>query len=246
MKPEEKLVDKYLKELYGDENVVYEPRGTSTTPDFSVKSSIAIEVRRLNQNIIEGKKEEGLEKLSYPLYYAFLEVLESLKDLYNGNSYIIDIDYKRPLSLDIEKIKVQMKLKLEESLKLNENDSSYVINILEFPKTPEIVLSISKLGYGNGKLFTAAGILDNDVGGNPINVYVKNIKLCIKYKSNKVKNYLPNYKEWWLYLVDYLAFGLSPIEISEVKKQVENNIGNFDKVIIFSYLGKDIKKFFEI
>ena len=46
--------------------VVYEPDG-NVPPDFAIDGSIAVEVRRLNQNYEEPDGAEGLEELRIPL-----------------------------------------------------------------------------------------------------------------------------------------------------------------------------------
>ena len=62
----EKLVAKHLKHR-GYANVVYEPDG-NIPPDFLVDGTIAIEVRRLNQNHFDGPDAKGLEEVAIPLW----------------------------------------------------------------------------------------------------------------------------------------------------------------------------------
>jgi hypothetical protein len=53
----ELIVSKYLASVHGD-NFVYEPDG-NTPPDFLVDQRIAVEVRRLNQNVVHDGKHGG-------------------------------------------------------------------------------------------------------------------------------------------------------------------------------------------
>jgi hypothetical protein len=59
MKKEEKIAKDYLETISND--VVFEPDG-NIPPDFKLNQVIAVEVRRLNQNIFKGNKPKGLEQ----------------------------------------------------------------------------------------------------------------------------------------------------------------------------------------
>lgn len=59
IKPEEKRAEEFLAHT-GYHNIVYEPDG-NVTPDFLVDGRIAVEVRRLNQNIVSSDRSQGLE-----------------------------------------------------------------------------------------------------------------------------------------------------------------------------------------
>lgn len=65
MKPEERRAEQYLKSLNLG-SVVFEPHG-NIAPDFEVGNSIAVEVRRLNQNYEHGGTIRALEEDQIPL-----------------------------------------------------------------------------------------------------------------------------------------------------------------------------------
>ena len=232
MKPEEQIVFEHLTKQYG-ENVVFEPEHNST-PDFAVNSSIAVEVRRLNQYFFKGEKPEELETLYFALSAAFTETSEKLNYLYAGTSYWVDICYKRPLSTNIRKVKKDMELALKEFLALEISDFPYEISV-----NPEITFSFYESNPGNGKLFPAIASADADAGGGNISVYVENIRHCIDVKSLTVSNRLQMYSEWWLYLVDNMELGLDASERSKVVELVDD-IGNFNKVVVLNFNGKYI------
>jgi hypothetical protein len=232
MNRDEQVVFEYLKKLHG-ENVVFEPEHNNT-PDFSVNSCTAVEVRRLNQHFFENEKPEGLENLSIPLFDAFREVLESLNYLYAEKSYWVFIDYKRPLSSSIHQAKKDMELALREFLDLNISKFPY-----EIPVNSEITFSFYESNPGNGKLFPVGGSDDSDAGGWVISVYAENIRHCIDEKSSKISKHLQKYSEWWLFLVDWIGFWIDTNEIAEVIKLV-GDTGNFDKVCILSYDGQNV------
>ncbi|MBI5302617.1 MAG: hypothetical protein HY868_10805 [Chloroflexi bacterium] len=177
MNREEQITLEYLKSLLG-EDVVPVPKHKDP-PDILVGSTIAVEVRRLNQHFFEGGKPEGLENLSYPLDDAFEEVLKSFNHLYTGKSYWVFVDYRRPLKSEIRQAKKDMRLALQKFL-----DSRISKFPCEISVNSEFTFSIYKSDPGNGKLFPVAGSGDFDAGGGVIGVYAENIRHCINEKSS--------------------------------------------------------------
>lgn len=233
MKREEKIVFDHLRKAYGGD-IVFEPYKNST-PDFSINSSIGVEVTRLNQHYFEGTKPEGLENLSYDLSNALDDVLESINSSYTGkNSYWIYVSYKRLLSSNIRKTKKEIMQAMKNFL-----DLDITIFPFEIIVNPEITISLDKKQINDGILIELDVIDDSDEGGWVISTYVENICHCITKKSDKVSKHLQEYKEWWLYLVDYMRLGLDKDVITEVVNLVKN-IGNFDKVFLLSYEGADL------
>ncbi len=231
MNREEKITLEYLKARYG-ENAIPMPKHEDP-PDIFVNSSIAVEVRRLNQYFFEGKEPEDLESLSVSLERAFEEILKSFDSLYDGKSYWISVYYQRPLHSAFSKIKREMKLALHNFLNSKVSDFPHEISV-----NPEITFTLYKSDIGNGKLFPIAGSSDFDVGGGNIRVYADNIRHCISEKSPRISGRLENYNEWWLYLVDCLGFGLNQQELLEVMREV-GNTGSFNKVVVLDYHGQN-------
>jgi len=227
MKPEEAVIERHLLKAWG-ENIVYEPRGKDTTPDFLVNGVNAVEVRRLNQNFFNGEQTEGLEQLAFPLYDALKEVLASFESRYSGQSFWVFVNYERPLSKNIREIKVEMKKSLENFLQAG----------LSLPCILQVNENIEFQVYSaeptNGKIFRFGGETDENAGGGVISVYIENINHCIADKSAKIKQYKSLYKEWWLYLVDFMELGLGYNEINEVKNAI-SDLDEFSKVVIISY-----------
>lgn len=95
MKPEECLAKIYLESLdLGP--VIYEPKG-NRPPDFSVDNSIAVEVRRLNQNEITETGYRGLEETRIPLWARVGSLLASFGPPKSGVSWFVSYDFRRPL-----------------------------------------------------------------------------------------------------------------------------------------------------
>jgi hypothetical protein len=230
MKPEEIVADKYLRNTYREE-IVFEPRGKDTTPDFSIKGVYAVEVRRLNQHFFNGEKKEGLEQLSFPLYDALKEVLASFNSRYSGKSFWVFIDYERPLSKKIREIKLEMQNSLEKFLQ-NEVSLPYTLQVNE-----EIEFQVYSSDPLSGRVFRLGGEVDGDAGGWVISVYIENIRHCIAEKSSKIKQYKSLYSEWWLCLIDRMELGLDDDVIKEVRTAI-SDLGEFNKVSIINYTGE--------
>lgn len=229
MKHEEISANNYLRDCYG-ENVVFEPDG-NIPPDFAVNSIIAVEVRRLNQHFYDGEKTEGLKQLSYPLYDALKDVLESFNTQYSGKSYFVSIDYERPLGKSMGEIKREIQIALKEFLQ-NEALLPCKVNINE-----KIEFWIDKSMPINGRVFRLGGEIDGDAGGWVISEYIDNIKFCIAQKSSKISQYLPRYKVWWLCLVDYMNLGLDHDDVKQVKSAL-TNLNEFARVIVINRTGE--------
>ena len=76
MNRDESIAETFLKSL-GLGTVTYEPDG-NISPDFLLDSRIAIEVRRLNENVNVGGQVRGLESEHISVGKVIRAVLETL------------------------------------------------------------------------------------------------------------------------------------------------------------------------
>jgi len=99
MDESEKLAKKYLLHRgFKDEEIVYEPNGRDTIPDFLVDKEVAVEVRRLNQNQLEPNgKKRGLEEDAIPLQRKMHKLLRSLGPPTSTGSWFVSYSFRRPL-----------------------------------------------------------------------------------------------------------------------------------------------------
>lgn len=96
MDASEALVARYLRSL-GFLDVVYEPDG-NVPPDFLVEGRIAVEVRRLNQNVLrEDGRPEGLEEVFIPFWQKMKTYLPTVASSIDGESWYVSVDIRRPL-----------------------------------------------------------------------------------------------------------------------------------------------------
>jgi len=145
---------KYLRTNFG-ENVVFEPDG-NIPPDFVINSIFAIEVRRLNQNFFDKEKSEGLEQLSFPIFDVFNDVLKSFDSIYQGNTFWVFIDFERPLTINMQLAKRDMKVALINFL------TSGVLNLpYKLSVNPKIEFTIYSSQSISGRIFRPAGGSDH-------------------------------------------------------------------------------------
>lgn len=228
MNMEEKIAEIYLKSLDIGE-IRFEPDG-NITPDFSINNYLGVEARRLNQHFFKEERPVGLEQLEFPLWDMFIDVLRSFDKDFQGESYWISINFQRPLEISMKELKTQMKETLSFFLKTRPNlpcelQVNEQVNYYIFQSEPE-----------ENEVFREAGISDTDSGGFIISTYTENINHCIGEKSTKISNVFSRYKEWWLLLVNTMAWGMSEKERNEIKKHI-TQLGRFDKVLLIDREG---------
>lgn len=208
----------------------FEPDG-NIPPDFSVASTIGVEVRRLNQNYFDGDDAEGLEEQSIPLEQGFRRVLSSFDTKFDGHSYWVGIIYQRPVRGGGRSVGSDITEALESFLKGDRTTPS----VLQANENIQLVIRPSS--STRGPLFRRAISVDDDYGGSDVQVYSENIAHCIHEKERKVLPFKSRYSEWWLLLVDTMMFwDFEPWEVDEVRSGI-TSFGGFGRVTVIDYLG---------
>jgi hypothetical protein len=199
------------------------PRG-NIPPDFRLNKIVAVEVRRLNQNIFKGKKPKGLEQEQIKLYRVLSKVFREFNCSIPTDNYWIHLDFKRPIR------------------KISNIESAARSGLLSFikskPPTPfKIILSrnvsiiVFKAKRKSPKVFDVGMQSDWDSGGWVSSLYVENINHCIAEKTKKIQAYKSKYCEWWLVLVDFLLGGIGEPEKTFVIQHINKNM-DWKKVIV--------------
>ncbi|WP_136524949.1 hypothetical protein [Geomonas ferrireducens] len=236
MKPEmdatEKTALDHLR-YRGFENVMYEPNGKSTVPDFVIVDRIAVEVRRLNQNEIGSSIPKGLEHAEFRLIQKFNKILKSLEQ---SSGWWVLLRFKRP---------VPKGKQIEAAVR------SFISSLPETPEKERLHLSIGrnlnlefwKKGNGLDKTIELGSVCDLDEGGFVIPEMERNLRLCIDEKTKKISNIKSQYEKYWLILVDHLAYGMSEYS----RKLFRENVcieHQWDKITILNPL--DPTDFFDL
>jgi len=207
MKEEETLAQRFLSHL-GYQEIVYEPLGPSTAPDFLVDGRIAVEVRRLNHNLESSTGYEGRENVEMARIYALQAFLKSFGKPVDGHSWFVlykitksNGELERHWKEHWQKNQRIARQTLERFINSQNHDSRifYIRGDFELEILPvgKVYDSIFVLGYV---------IDDNDEAVLLTDELEKNLRICIKEKGKIIANVGSQFSEWWLVLVDRIGF----------------------------------------
>jgi hypothetical protein len=223
MKAEEQTAKDYLVGL-GIGSVSFEPDG-NIPPDFSVGSSIGVEVRRLNQNYFGEDDPKGLEELAIPLWRMLGEEISRFDTQFDGKSYWVFAAYERPSKESGRETAKSVRDALEDFLRRGgQTPDELVVNdnlkLVVYPSSPV-----------QGRVFRLGGGMDRNSGGWLVPMYIDNIAYCINEKSQKIAPYEERYEIWWLLLIDFMGWGIDASEESELRSGIPS-LGWFNRVIV--------------
>ncbi|MFW5794862.1 MAG: hypothetical protein ACOCV1_05220 [Bacillota bacterium] len=223
MNKTEMIAKKFLK-YKSYSNIIYEPDG-NIPPDFSISNNIGIEVRRLNLNYFFNDKYKGFEEIEIPLLMKMRSILSSYH-YRNGSSWFVNYSYNLPIET-FKVIENEVRSLLDEFLK-KENKNNFCKSL-----DCGLEIKIYKANKTYDEKFKLGGYHNLDTTGWVLDIFTKNIKLCIEEKTIKISKHRHKYNKWWLYLVDYICYGLNKSEKSIIEDKI--NIKNkWDKVVIIS------------
>ncbi len=227
MNNSERTILKYLQNKnLGD--VVYEPDG-NVPPDFLVNGRIAVEVRRLNENVKTAAGYRGLEEISKPLNVLVRKALAATGPPVYGTSWFVFYTYSRPLPA-WKKIDMHLRRALDEAADQPNLDAHkiWVANKMRF--------RFARASKVHPHLFILGGSADHDSGGFVVAELADNLRLCIDEKSAKVLKVKDRYPEWWLALEDRIAYGVLDREDQEQLRQLIRRDGRWNKIIMVNPL----------
>jgi hypothetical protein len=221
MDSSEAIAEKFLRSI-GHTNLRYEPDG-NIPPDFSINETIGVEVRRLNQADWSNVKPVGLEQAFYPLAARFENLLNEFGEP-NDRSYWVSYTFFRPLSPWQEIYPILKERLLEISQSRSEASVS-------FHATRSLKVRVNQTTNLQSHLFNLAGLSDASAGGFVVSEMIKHIENYVADKSTKIMPYKTRYNIWWLVLVDYIGYGLSPDDQADLRQHL-NVQSDFQKIYI--------------
>ena len=171
-KPEEKKAEEYLKSI-GFSTPIFEPVKNSP-PDFLIDNDIAVEVRRLNQQVLSDGGSEPIERLDFQILPILRNILESLENTQYTNTAQVILEYSRPLKLTKE-LKKKVNEVLTNHLSLIDQKARYRVN-------KNLSFEITPLNYKREKPYILLSI-DEDTGGMILNNLVEGLNYVISEKS---------------------------------------------------------------
>jgi hypothetical protein len=226
-KTEEQVVRAYLEGTYPDAIVEYEPDG-EVPPDFLFCGSVAIEVRRLNENYITDKDkaiglEQDLIKLKKKLEGACEEVVKQGDKQYYLEAEIIG---ERPLDLSWISKKSLTEMYMQATSDLFTIEKLGVR--LEWKR---------RIGEARSEAVVVYSYMDHHAGGWTAEVYSNNIQVVIDDKWTKCKkNAARIYEEWWLVLVDYIF----PASDFLRRYDIQPSLRGFTRVVVLDQHGREL------
>lgn len=232
MNKEERIANDYLLTISSD--VVYEPDG-NIPPDFRLNKIVAVEVRRLNQNIFKGKKPKGLEQEQIKIYRILSKVFREFNYSIPTDNYWIHLDFKRPIG-KVSNIERAARSELLSFIKSKPPTPFKII------LSRNVFITVFKANRKSPKVFDIGIGSDKDSGGWVAPIYIENINYCITEKTKKIQKYKSKYSEWWLILVDFLLGGIGEPEKTIVIQNINKSVDWKKIIVIHPEIRKEILK----
>jgi hypothetical protein len=230
----EKLVSEHLAHR-GYKDVVYEPDG-NIPPDFLVDGSIAIEVRRLNQNHFDGQDAKGLEEVAIPLWNKIRSLVLSFGAPTCGESWFVYFRFTRPVE-HWKTLEPTLRNAIQGFVQSQDKRKGTIARGVGFE------LDVFRASKPHASMFVMAGCSDRESGGWLVSEMETNIRHCASEKSRKIAKVRSKYQEWWLALVDHIGYGLDDFDRQMFRDTVSIE-HNWDKIVIID--PNDHRRWFEI
>jgi len=218
---DEETVSRYLHSLSLGE-VVFEPGG-GVPPDFLVGGRIAVEARRLNQHYEHDGRLRGLEEDRIPISLGFTHLLEEFGAPRDARTWFVFFGLRRP-SLAWKQIRPLVRAALSQFLQFPVNETWRI------PICEGFDITLLRSTTVTDRVFLVGGSTDFDEGGWMVSEVVRNVSAYMEQKASKVTCYLGKYPEWWLVLVDYIAYARGE---DEVRKYIRRG-SSWNRVVLIS------------
>ena len=232
MNPDEQIAYKYLQNKFGTERIIYEPNG-NIPPDFLVPAGPAVEVRRLNRHDFSGAKPKGVEERFIPLRESADSFLKSLSGTNDSCSWFVFFRIRGSI-----KAWKKSRDKIRDQLLFFQQFPDQ--HPLEWQCNENIRIELAKCTHKQEYAFVLGSVDTGDQAYWVVSELVQNIQHCAEEKLKKISKYKDLYPEWWLVLIDHIAFRIS----KEDKEQLFNRPIGWEKVVLVG--GHDANQITEI
>jgi hypothetical protein len=227
MKPDEKLAYPYLVSL-GLGSVVYEPE-PNKPPDFLINGTIAVEVRRLNQNKITAAGYEGLETAQFNLHRQIQPLLPSFCPCESGTSWFVLYNFERPIA----PAKVIRSALIGYLRRFRDNVATQIEDVISARICAGFEVELRRASKQHSNFFVLGGNVDEDSGGFIVAETLKNLTICVKEKTQRTAAFRHLYPEWWLVLIDRIGYCLDAND-RELLREHFQLAHNWDKILLLN------------
>jgi hypothetical protein len=211
MDPTESIVADFLK-ARGYKDIVFEPDG-NVPPDFLVERKIAVEARRLNQTHIASSGAQGLEEVAVPLWQKIRKLALSLGPPTRGQTWFVFVRFDRPVDR-WKTLGPKVCTALQNFMATATHKKATIAVSTNFE------LGLFRASKPHPTFYVMGGHSDGQSGGFLVAEMERNLRLHIAEKTGKIAKFRSRYPEWWLVLVDHIAYGLDDTDIAQFKQGV--------------------------
>lgn len=223
MDDSERIAYEYLSSR-GFEHPDYEPDGR-VPPDFLVDGRIAVEVRRLNQMHKSGGETRGLEQIQRSLAEKVPALLKDLGPSTEGASWFVFLSFKRPLPAWR-----RLRARLCEELQAFTQDADRGSAAIRVEQN--LTIHLHRASRAHNEFFVFGGYCDRDAGGWVMSELERNMAICIREKAAKISPFRARYSEWWLMLIDRIAYaGIHGAEVVTLRSRL-HGLADWDRVLL--------------
>lgn len=226
MDDSEHAAQEYLRSC-GFQDPVYEPNGR-VPPDFLVEGRIAVEVRRLNQ--MPDPKGPGLEQIQRSLQTKVPLLLKGIGPSGARDSWFVFLRFKRPLPPWRK-----LRIRIGQELRAFAQDATrWIEDHHEIKIDKNFCIRLSRAGNAHSELFVFAGYSDFDASGFIVPKLEQNMSICIRQKTDAIAPFRPRYAEWWLMLVDHIAYAAIRNRDLDLLRNRLHGLADWDRVVLVS------------
>jgi len=226
---EERVARDHLTFL-GYEDVQPHPNDRNSPPDLLINGTVAVELRRLNQNERGSDTPKGLDETDIPLLDALLALLGTFDEEW-PTRWHVTVAFRRPLPKRLRTFKKRLRALLQRVLDQPDSTEPAVMD------EGNIHVEVVRRPPSARPTFTLR-LQDLDRGAWVLDEYQHSLGLCIPEKSRVTAEHRAGYSEWWLILVDDIVPGALASEetAQDFRARVSVESRDWNRVIIVNKL----------
>ena len=218
----EKATQEYLISLSLGE-VIYEPNGPNSPPDFSLAGRIGVEATRLVDIIDCGSQLINLTEEEPKIDQSFTNAIRSVTRAKLGGSYFVCVDYQFPFD------RRAAARAISKHLTEISNGISIIPHKLEVCKNVRVDIFPSSKTFESP--FMSGGINCDQSGGLILADIIQQSRQSIQRKSKVISPIRGQYAEWWLAVSSHLTFGVENSYIDLIAGELRES-GMWSKLLL--------------